>query len=113
MFLGGSVTYVALQLAFFMGFDPVILIGVDHSYTVTRSLHEKISYIPYDAEKGNHFAPNYYEEGDRWIAPDIEKQELGYRIAKYMYEREGRQILDATVGGKLDIFPKIDYYSLF
>ena len=33
MFEGSTVTYTALQLAYFMGCDPVILIGVDHNFT--------------------------------------------------------------------------------
>jgi hypothetical protein len=34
-------------------------------------------------------------------------------MARQAYEAAGRQVIDATVGGKLTIFPKIDYYSLF
>ena len=29
---GGTVTYVAIQLARFMGFSKIILIGVDHNF---------------------------------------------------------------------------------
>jgi hypothetical protein len=34
-------------------------------------------------------------------------------MARKAYEENGRKILDATVGGKLDIFEKVDYDSLF
>jgi hypothetical protein len=34
-------------------------------------------------------------------------------MARQAYEKAGRQVLDATVGGKLTIFPKVDYDSLF
>ena len=34
-------------------------------------------------------------------------------MAKAAYEADGRQVLDATVGGKLTVFPKADYTSLF
>ena len=37
----------------------------------------------------------------------------GYRLARQAYEADGRQVLDATIGGKLTIFPKVDYLSLF
>src|SRR3972149_2114108 len=30
---GATVTYIAMQLAYYMGFQKVILVGVDHSYT--------------------------------------------------------------------------------
>jgi hypothetical protein len=34
-------------------------------------------------------------------------------MAREAYARDGRTILDATIGGKLTIFPKVDYESLF
>ncbi len=34
-------------------------------------------------------------------------------MARDAYERAGREILDATINGKLTIFPKVDYNSLF
>ena len=34
-------------------------------------------------------------------------------MARKAYEADGRRILDATVGGKLDIFEKVEYKSLF
>jgi hypothetical protein len=38
---------------------------------------------------------------------------MGYRMARRAYEKAGRRVLDATIGGKLDIFDKVDYLSLF
>jgi hypothetical protein len=32
---GGTVTFVALQIAYYMGFSEVILIGVDHNFADT------------------------------------------------------------------------------
>jgi hypothetical protein len=34
-------------------------------------------------------------------------------MARQAYERAGRQVLDATIGGKLTVFPKVEYTSLF
>jgi hypothetical protein len=34
-------------------------------------------------------------------------------MARSAYMAAGRQVLDATVGGKLQVFPKVDYASLF
>ncbi len=38
---------------------------------------------------------------------------MGYRMVRKAYEADGRRVLDATIGGKLDIFEKVDYNSLF
>jgi hypothetical protein len=32
--LGGTVTYVLFQLAYYMGFTTLLLLGVDHNYPV-------------------------------------------------------------------------------
>jgi hypothetical protein len=34
-------------------------------------------------------------------------------MAKIAFEADGRQVLDATVGGKLEVFKKVSYTSLF
>jgi hypothetical protein len=34
-------------------------------------------------------------------------------MARDAYRNAGRELLDATIGGKLTIFPKADYDSLF
>jgi len=107
---GATVTYVALQLAFHMGFERVILIGVDHSFV---SKGEANKTITSQGDDPNHFAPNYFGKGFRWQLPDLETSERAYRMAKVAYEADGRQVLDATVNGKLTVFPKVDYNSLF
>lgn len=107
---GATVTYVNMQLAFHMGFDEVILIGVDHNYTTTGTPNTTITSTGDDP---NHFSGQYFGKGFRWQLPDLETSELAYGMARQAYERAGRRLLDATVGGKLTIFPKTDYNSLF
>jgi hypothetical protein len=34
-------------------------------------------------------------------------------MARQAYEAAGRRVLDATIGGKLTVFPKVEYDSLF
>ena len=107
---GATVTYVAMQLAYYMGFQQVILIGVDHSFT---SKGEPNRLITSSGPDLNHFSPQYFGEGVKWQLPDLEISEKAYRLARDVYEQNGREILDATVNGKLNVFPKIDYRSLF
>ncbi len=107
---GATVTFVALQLAYHMGYEKVILIGVDHNF-VTQGDANKV--VTSQGDDPNHFAPNYFGKGFKWQLPDLETSERAYRMAKIAYESDGRQILDATVGGKLSVFPKVDYTGLF
>lgn len=107
---GATVTYVAMQIAYYMGFEKVILVGVDHSF-VTQGKPNTTVVSPGDDP--NHFSPHYFGEGFRWQLPDLETSELAYRIADFQFRSAGREIVDATLGGKLEIFPKVEYGSLF
>ena len=107
---GATVTNVALQLAYHLGFSKVILIGVDHNY-VTQG--KPNATVVSQGEDPNHFNPGYFGKGFRWQLPDLDTSEEGYRLARQVYEGAGRTVVDATVGGKLQVFPKVDYESLF
>jgi len=107
---GATVTYVALQLAYYMGFREVILIGVDHSFATKGPAHQLVTS---QGDDPNHFDPSYFGKGFRWQLPDLETSEIAYRMARHAFEADGRHVLDATVGGKLDIFEKAEFGSLF
>lgn len=110
VFEGSTVTYVALQLAFHMGFDPVILIGVDHNFTTTGPANTT---VVSQGDDRDHFSKGYFGKGFRWQLPDLAASEAAYRLARQAYEEAGRSVVDATVGGKLTVFPKLEYASLF
>jgi hypothetical protein len=107
---GATVTYVAMQLAFHLGFKQVILIGVDHSFTTQGKPN---STIVSTGDDPNHFNPSYFGKGFRWQLPDLETSELAYKMASKAYKKNGREIIDATVGGKLTVFPKANFEDLF
>jgi hypothetical protein len=107
---GATVTFVAMQIAYYMGFRKVILIGVDHSFQTKGTPHEL---VVSEGDDPNHFHPNYFGKGFRWNLPDLETSELAYKLARRQFELAGREILDATVEGKLQVFPKVDYAKLF
>lgn len=107
---GATVTYSALQLAYYLGFETVILIGVDHNF-VTQG--KPNTTVVSQGDDPNHFSPTYFGKGFRWQLPDLQTSEVSYAIAREEYKKAGRLVLDATVDGKLTIFPKVDYNSLF
>lgn len=99
-----TVTYIALQMAYWMGADPVILFGVDHSFKYTGP---ESSYQKRDGPDENHFDPNYFKAGTYWGTPDLDQSEIDYTLARQAFEGAGRKVYDATVEGKLQIFSKI------
>lgn len=96
IYMGYTVTYAMLQIACYMGFKEIYLIGVDHS----------------DPEK--HFIENYYEK-DMKIYPFIygNRALLAYKTARKYCNEEGIKIFNATRGGKLEIFDRVNFDSIF
>lgn len=107
---GATVTYTALQVAYFLGFQEVILVGVDHNFSTKGTPNTT---IVSQGDDPNHFSPAYFGKGFRWQLPDLETSEEAYVMARQAYEGAGRRILDATIGGKLEVFSKVEYSSLF
>jgi hypothetical protein len=91
-----------------MGFEEVILVGVDHNFTTKGTPNTTITSTGDDP---NHFSPAYFGKGFRWQLPDLEGSERAYHLAHQAYQQAGRRVVDATVGGKLTVFPKVDYKS--
>ncbi len=105
-----TVTYVTLQLAYYMGFQEVILIGVDHNFTTQGTPNTTVTS---QGDDPNHFHPGYFGKGFRWQLPDLETSEIGYRMTKCAFEADNREVIDATVDGKLQIFRKAIFQSFF
>jgi len=106
---GWTVTYAALQVAYHLGFQQVVLVGLDHRYQYTGRPNE--AHV-LDGPDPNHFASDYFGHGQAWDNPDLARSEESYRIALHEYTRDGRAIFDATVDGACDVFPKVDFARL-
>lgn len=107
---GWTVTYAALQIAYYLGFSEVVLIGLDHRYEFSGAANAAAKIEGPDL---NHFSEAYFGFGQSWDNPDLANSEESYRIARAEYEKAGRCIVDATLGGACKIFEKADYRQLF
>jgi hypothetical protein len=103
-----TVTYIALQMAYWMGANPVILLGVDHRF---KYAGPESTYQKREGPDVNHFDPNYFRSGTFWGTPDLDQSEIDYALAREAFEADGRKIYDATVGGNLQVFDRIDIES--
>ena len=106
LYEGFTVTFVAMQIAYWMGFKTVLLVGVDHSYeTEGAPNEEKVM-----EDDPNHFHPEYFK-GAKWNNPDLVKSEQAYQLAREAFEADGRKIINLTEGTKLDVFEKGDLHE--
>jgi hypothetical protein len=100
---GYTVTYVALQIAFHMGFSCVGIVGCDHSFSSKGLPNEPVVSGVKDSD---HFDPNYFAGGVTWQLPDLLGSEFHFEAARDTYEKFGRKIFNCTEGGKLEIFER-------
>jgi hypothetical protein len=108
---GGTVSFLNLQLAAYLGCNPIILIGFDHSYQVPEKRDP--GYVITSTTKDvNHIHPDYFGPGFRWHDPNVERMERSYREARGYAEAQGIEILNATVGGELKTFKRVEFDSL-
>lgn len=96
LYHGYTVTYLIMQLAVYMGFKEIYLLGCDCNYN-----GDKKHFINYEAS--NISRP-----------PDIhEKMLLAYKKAKEYSDAHGIKIYNATRGGKLEVFERVCFDELF
>ena len=112
-----TVTIAALQLAVYLGFDPIYLIGCDTSYSIPDSVEIEDNnpnfLVSSQNDDPNHFDPNYFGKGNKWHAPHAEMMISHYLKAKKICDDLGVNVYNATVGGKLEVFPRVNYKDLF
>lgn len=99
---GHTVTFVCMQIAWYMGFKNVLLVGVDHSYKFEGNPNEQ---RVLDGNDPNHFHPDYFK-GKQWNNPDLQRSEHAYKLARTIYESDGRRIINLTPGTKEHVFEK-------
>jgi len=97
VYIGRTVVYdVCLQVCYYMGFSEVYLVGLDCDYSGVHHFD------------GSRAACIYFGAAGEWRQPFA-----AFRLARNAFEADGRKIYNATKGGKLEIFERVDYESLF
>ncbi len=112
-----TVTIAAMQLAVHLGFNPIYLIGCDNSYSVPATVRvedaEGMDLTSTADDDPNHFDPTYFGKGRKWHDPRPDLMEEHYVRARQFCRDRGVEVYNATVGGKLEVFPRVDYRDVF
>lgn len=102
LYQGTTVTYLCIQLAVYMGFSEIYLLGVDFSYTNNL----------YDPQ--NHFAGCDNTGRKVRLNPICpERTLLAYESSAEYCKNHYIKIFNATRGGKLEVFERKCFDSLF
>lgn len=105
IFQGFTVTYVALQLALYLGIKDVTLVGCDHNYGSHGLPNEIVKYTP--TSENTHFDPGYLENGELWQIPDLAASEYYYSLANLAYQKLGGLVTNSSSKTKLKVFKRV------
>lgn len=110
VYSGTTTTYAMIQMAAYMGFKKIYLIGIDHTFSKiidkNGNVHDGVvsKGEEHAAFLGNYNLPN---------GSEVYKAENAYCAARKYCEMNNIEIYNATRGGMLEIFERTDFDSLF
>ena len=107
-----SVPVMVLMIALYMGFEEIILLGIDHDHFKTK--HYIYAFDP-QAQKGKDITVK--SSGEVALSRHDDFQSLArlwrqYRVIREIAQNEGRTILNANPSSELDEFPRMALQSV-
>jgi hypothetical protein len=110
----GSSMLAVMQIATYMGFNPIYLVGCDCKW-VSFDYDEDID--------PNHFVDTYwgklkiYDEHSVAVTPETaqyytDQAKAAHILAKYACDKIGVRVYNATVGGDLEVYPRADFMQI-
>lgn len=117
---GGTVLYIAVQFAIYMGFKELVLLGVDSDYKMICTESGRKVFDMSNA----HFYENDEEDFKAWekinawmdfndtLHSGIYNIQDGWGMLRYQSEQLGIKVINATRGGALELFPRKELESL-
>ena len=107
----GTVTFTCMQIAAYMGFSEIYLLGVDHNYQKTIDIDGNVII---DQNAKDYFCEGYDADIKDIVVHDMGNNTRAYIDAKkYCDTTNKATIYNATRGGKLEVFQRVDFDSLF
>ena len=99
-----------MQLAAYMGFSEIYLLGVDHNYQKTIDLNGN---VVVDPNAKDYFCEGYDADIKDVVVHDMGNNTRAYMDAKKYCDATGcTTIYNATRGGKLEVFKRVNFDEL-
>lgn len=108
IYMKGSVTYTNFQLATYMGYSKIYLLGMDNSYAYVMESDGKTK--KQAGIDNSHF---YKDDNPKQIYSEKEAMDNCFIAAKRYADKNNIIILNATRGGKLELFKRVNFDELF
>lgn len=102
-----TVSFAAMQIAAYLGYKEIYLLGFDHNYGIEIDDNGKLTST---SESVSHF---YTDDHPKEIVANVIGMTRAYKSFKEYANRHGIVVKNVTRGGKLEVFPRVDFDSIF
>ncbi len=109
-----TVVNAGMQIAAFLGFSEIYLLGVDMTFGDHKV--KKSNSREWKSEKDddpNHFDPRYFGKGRSYHNPTVHEMLEEFEKGAIFFDKLSVKVYNAGIGGKLEAFPRTDFYQLF
>lgn len=110
VFEGLTITYSCMQLAAYMGFSEIYILGVDHNYPI--EIDDDGNIVRNDDSVKAYFGEAMVSMSDINL-PKVVEMTRAYISAEKFSRKNGFRIYNATRGGKLEAFERVNFDELF
>ncbi|HRZ19110.1 MAG TPA: DUF115 domain-containing protein [Methanofastidiosum sp.] len=116
-----NVGHMMINAAIYMGFKEIYLLGMDFSYdfsgltetkVIGKNGKEEIRFVV-TGKVDNHFAKGLLKLGQEVYIADTKYALKGFEVLEKESKNLGIKIYNATRGGKLEVFDRIDLDTIF
>lgn len=111
VFLGGTTIYEGIQILKYLGFNKIILIGVDMNYkvhTTAKKINSGADIVSTKNDDPNHFDPRYFGKGKKYHQPEKHVVDNIFNslrfLRDYVVKCKDFEIVNASIESKLDYF---------
>ena len=104
IYVGQTVTYLMLQIAFYMGFKSIYIVGLDFSYRIPKGSDINGNSIDHVDDDPNHFHKDYFGKGKQWHFPKLDSCLQSYIKANKKFLDANKIIHNCTINTKLNAF---------
>lgn len=107
---------VAFQVAFYLGFKELYIVGADLAFSEsllkTFLCHLRLGRLTHFWGDKNHFSSKYGTPG--CTSKVLNRNMLAaHNLVKGVAQKHGVKIFNATLGGRLEVYPRVNFFDLF
>lgn len=105
-FWGGTVLYFNIQLAQYLGCNPIKLVGVDLNYKIPKNIIKNGSVLTSLEDDENHFDPLYFGKGKKWHLPEVSRMQKAFDTAYKKLRKSNIELVNSGLDSNLKNIPK-------